>query len=58
MNSKTAFKMELQLHEECKGYIEDRAAPRNEIMEACAKAFCAVQEYRKVLQKKELLDDM
>lgn len=53
MNSKRAFKIEWELYEECREYLECGSKPRDEIMEACYKAYAAVQEYRKTLQKEE-----
>lgn len=34
MNSERAFKIELELYEECEAYIVHGSEPRNEIMEA------------------------
>lgn len=53
MNSERAFKIELELYEECEAYIVHGSEPRNEIMEACFRAFEAVQDYRKILKKEE-----
>lgn len=53
MNSKKVFQMEMQLYKECKEYIMRESTPRNEILEACVKAFCSVQEYRKILESAE-----
>lgn len=53
MNSKRAFEIELKLFRECEEYIKNNSSPKDEIMEACVKAYCAVQEYRKLLQEKD-----
>ena len=53
MNSKRALEIELELYEECQAYIVHGTEPRDETMEACFRAFEAVQDYRKVLKKEE-----
>ena len=53
MNSKRAFEIELELHEECREYIEHGSEPRDEIMEACYQAYAAIQNYKMALRKKE-----
>ena len=52
MNSKRAFEIELELHEECREYIEHGSEPRDEIMEACYQAYAAIQNYKIELRKK------
>lgn len=53
MNSKRAFEIELELHEECQEYIEHGSEPRDEIMEVCYQAYASVQKYRMALKKKK-----
>ena len=53
MNSKRAFEIELELHEECREYIEHGSEPRDEIMEACDQAYAAIQNEKMALRKKE-----
>ena len=53
MNSKRAFEIELELHGECREYIEHGSEPRDEIMEACYQAYAAIQNYKMALRKKE-----
>lgn len=57
MNSRRAFEIEKSLFRDCEKYIENRSTPKDEAMEACVKAFGAVQEYRKILQEKEMIDN-
>lgn len=45
--------IELQLYDTCKDYIERGGTPKDEEMEACYKAFAAVQDYRSLAQEKE-----
>lgn len=47
------FEIELQLYDTCKDYIEGGSTPKDEEMEACYKAFAAVQDYRSLVQEKE-----
>lgn len=56
MNADKVFKVlqiELDLYEACEDYITNGSEPKDEVMEACYKAFEAVQEYRILLRKKE-----
>ena len=53
MNSKRAFEIELELHGECREYIEHGSEPRDEIMEACYQAYAAIQNYKIALRKKK-----
>ena len=53
MDRKTLFDMECELMNECEDYIQRGSEPKDEVMEACYKAFAAVQEYRILLRKKE-----
>lgn len=53
MDRKTLFDMECELMNECEDYIQRGSEPKDEEMEACVKAFEAVQQYRFILQKKE-----
>ena len=53
MKSKTVFRMEEMLRDECSEYIRNRNLPRNETMELCVKAFMAVCDYKEALEKEE-----
>ena len=54
MKSKTVFKMEEMLRDECSEYIKNRNLPRNKTMELCVKAFMAVCDYKEALKKEEV----
>jgi hypothetical protein len=47
------FEIELQFYDTCKDYIEGGSTPKDEEMEACYKAFAAVQDYRSLVQENE-----
>lgn len=53
MDRKTLLDIENELINECEDYIMRGSKPKDEEMEACVKAFEAVQQYRLILQKKE-----
>lgn len=53
MNRKRVFEIELEFYEECKEYIERGSEPRDEIMEACYRAYAAIQEYGRIMKEKE-----
>ena len=53
MNSKRAFEIEKELLEECEDYISHGSEPKDDIMEACVKAYIAVFDYRKEMEKEE-----
>lgn len=53
MDWKDVFEMEKQLWSVCEDYIEGGSTPKDEEMEACYKAFAAVQDYRSLVQEKE-----
>ena len=53
MNADKVLQIELDLYEACEDYITNGSEPKDEVMEACYKAFAAVQEYRILLRKKE-----
>lgn len=53
MNWEKVYEIEYELYKECEDYIQRGSEPKDEEMEACVKAFEAVQQYRIILQKKE-----
>ena len=52
MEFKTIREIENILYEECKDFL-DMKGPETEEMEACYKAFAAVQDYRSLVQENE-----